>query len=149
MTVVKTAVSAAFALLAGVVFAELAVVPKPAQMRRLGGVYRGDKVIVERDSSIPEEGYRLSVAADGVKIVSSGAAGEIYARQTLAQLKADGGGYACVEISDAPKYKWRGLMLDDARHFFGKEVVKDFIDRMVEHKFNIFKISAKLNYFLI
>ena len=35
-------------------------------------------------------------------------------------------------------YAWRGFMLDEARHFFGKEKVKEIIDLMAEHKMNVF-----------
>ena len=139
MTCFRNCTAAVFAALSLSSPAEPAVVPLPSQMRELGGICRSGKVAVVRDASLPPEGYRLSVTADGVEIKCSDGAGETYARQTLAQLKVgEDGGYSCVEIVDAPKYRWRGLMLDDARHFFGKEVVKAFLDRMVEHKFNIF-----------
>ena len=136
----KTKLAVVAALAASAAFAGLPVVPKPAQMNELGGFYEGDKITVARDVSLPAEGYRLSVTGKGIVIACADGAGEIYARQTLAQLKRDGyeNSYACAEITDSPKYKWRGLMLDDARHFFGKETVKAFIDRMVEHKFNVF-----------
>jgi hexosaminidase len=43
----------------------------------------------------------------------------------------------CVEITDYPRFGWRGLMFDVARHFFGKDDVKHYIDDMVRYKFNI------------
>jgi hexosaminidase len=43
----------------------------------------------------------------------------------------------CVEIMDHPRFGWRGLMLDVARHFFTKQEVKTFIDDMVRYKFNL------------
>ncbi|MBR4938631.1 MAG: beta-N-acetylhexosaminidase, partial [Kiritimatiellae bacterium] len=145
MEKVSFSVSAAAALFAAAAFAELAVIPKPAEMRETGGVYKGEKITVSRDAALPAEGYRLKVSENGIEIVSSGDAGEFYARQTLKQLMVnydkredEESVYTCAEIADAPKYRWRGLMLDDARHFFGKETVKAFIDRLVEHKFNIF-----------
>ena len=65
-------------------------------------------------------------------------AGAFYARQTLAQLKDADGSFPCVEIADAPAYRWRGLMLDEGRHFFGKETVKELLDLMAMHKLNVF-----------
>src|SRR6185312_10458730 len=43
----------------------------------------------------------------------------------------------CITITDYPRFGWRGLMLDVARHFFTKQEVKDFIDEMVKYKFNL------------
>jgi hexosaminidase len=46
----------------------------------------------------------------------------------------------CVEITDYPRFGWRGLMLDVSRHFFTKQQVKDFIDEMVKYKYNLLHI---------
>src|SRR5690606_7986369 len=43
-----------------------------------------------------------------------------------------------LSISDAPKYKWRGMHLDVCRHFFDKEQVKQYIDYLSQYKFNTF-----------
>jgi hexosaminidase len=42
----------------------------------------------------------------------------------------------CVEITDYPRFGWRGLMLDVSRHFFTKDEVKHYIDDMVRYKYN-------------
>ncbi|MGH2564098.1 MAG: beta-N-acetylhexosaminidase, partial [Ginsengibacter sp.] len=42
-----------------------------------------------------------------------------------------------VQITDTPRFAWRGLMLDIARHFFNKDEIKHFIDDMAKYKFNI------------
>ena len=137
---VKSAFAALAVATVSIATAMPVIVPKPTEMRVLGGICRGAEVKVERDKSIPAEGYRLCVSERGISIRCSDGAGETYARQTLRQLELPNasGVYRCVEIYDVPKYRWRGLMLDDARHFFGRETVKAFIDRMVEHKFNVF-----------
>ncbi len=44
----------------------------------------------------------------------------------------------CVEITDYPRFGWRGLMLDVSRHFFTKEEVKAYINQMSKYKFNLF-----------
>ena len=42
------------------------------------------------------------------------------------------------QIADRPRFAWRGLMLDVARHFFNKQEVKQFLDAMAMHKLNTF-----------
>ena len=44
----------------------------------------------------------------------------------------------CVEIEDSPRFKWRGLHLDVCRHFFDVDFVKQYIDWMALHKYNVF-----------
>ena len=44
----------------------------------------------------------------------------------------------CMSIKDAPRYAWRGLLLDESRHFFGKDVVKQILDEMAYLKMNRF-----------
>ena len=127
----------------GLLLAALALVPQPSKVRETGGtIPASSPVEVVRDASLPAEGYRLEVRPDKkVVIASADEAGAFYARMTLRQLVTKKGSkefYACCTVEDAPRYPWRGLMLDDSRHFFGKDAVKRFIDRMAEHKFNTF-----------
>lgn len=97
------------------------------------------------------EGYGLSVAPDGVTIRASGAAGAFYAVQTLRQLLPPdleagpagtmpnrGWAVPAVEITDVPRYAWRGMMLDSARHMQTKEFIKRFLDLMAFQKLNVF-----------
>ena len=44
----------------------------------------------------------------------------------------------CVRVRDWPQYRWRALMLDEGRHFFGKAAVLELLDRMAEYKVNVF-----------
>ena len=120
-----------------------ALVPKPRSVEERGGLFRGDALAAAedvRDDGIPPEGYVLDVSASGVKITSSGAAGAFYARETLKQLAvADSDGKAaflCARIEDSPAYPWRGVLIDDCRHFFGKACVKKMIEAMAFHKLN-------------
>ena len=90
------------------------------------------------DGAIAPEGYRLEVNPTGiVTITSSDAAGAFYARQTLEQMR-EGTNYPCAVVTDAPQYRWRGFLLDEGRHFFGKETVKRVLDLMAYHKLNVF-----------
>jgi hexosaminidase len=100
------------------------------------------------DTLIGKEGYRLSVTKTGIVIRANEPAGLFYGSQTLLQLlpKEIMGSYIahnvkwvspCVQITDYPRFKWRGLMFDVARHFFTKAEVEQFIDNMVKYKYNL------------
>ena len=136
----------AAALVVSGVYAAPAIMPAPRKLVEKEGVFTckgaAAKVAVfETDSSIPTEGYRISVTASGIKITSSDAAGRFYALETLKQLESQAKGgtkVPCVEIEDSPRYQWRGFHLDECRHFFGKEVVKEIFDLMARYKLNRF-----------
>jgi len=88
---------------------------------------------------LPAEGYRLQVTPDLVRLTSSDRAGFFYAFQTLRQLlRPYAGGLPCVEIYDAPRFSWRGIMLDESRHFMGKAAVRKILDSMATLKLNRF-----------
>jgi len=96
-----------------------------------------------------KEGYRLKVSPRTVTIEARDAAGFFYGVVSLMQL-ADpeiwryGTGkkrrwhIPVCQIEDAPRYHWRGIMLDSARHFFSTAYIKKFIDRMAQYKLNRF-----------
>jgi len=96
------------------------------------------------------EGYKLYAGGDGVTIHGGGAAGVFWGVQTLRQLlgpeayrKAPvvAGRHWEVPgtfIEDAPRFSWRGLMLDVARHFMPKEGVLRYLDLLAAHKLNVF-----------
>ena len=90
-------------------------------------------------AQVSDQAYRLRVTSDGVRITASGAAGERYARTTLEQLRRLCGGRvpACT-ITDWPKFKWRGCMLDTARNYLTVGALKDVIDMMARYKMNLF-----------
>ncbi|HUU18542.1 MAG TPA: family 20 glycosylhydrolase [Sedimentisphaerales bacterium] len=94
-----------------------------------------------------EEGYQLEVTTPSIVIRAAKPAGLFYSIQTLRQLlppaifnkqKVEPIEWAvpCVRITDYPRFKWRGLLIDPARHFIPKQDVKSFIDAMALHKFN-------------
>jgi hexosaminidase len=104
---------------------------------------------IVNDKSIPAEGYRLKVTADGISITAKEPAGIFYGVQTLIQLlpkqieskedkkPVDAWTIPLVTIEDAPRFGWRGLMLDVSRHFFTVAQVKDYISQMAKYKFNV------------
>jgi len=132
----------------GLVFAvRAALLPMPCEIVEGQGCFSStngfDTVAVDErsDASMPAEGYRLEVSADGIRSWASSAAGFFYARQTLRQLaekSGDGWNYPCVAIKDSPAYRWRGVLLDEGRHFFGKETVRQLLDLMAMYKLNVF-----------
>lgn len=84
------------------------------------------------------EAYQLEVPASGPAIISASApAGAFYGFQSLLQLARNGKIPTC-RIQDAPRFGWRGLMLDEARHFMGKQYVKQLLRTMAAHKLNKF-----------
>ncbi|HEY7482463.1 MAG TPA: family 20 glycosylhydrolase [Gemmatimonadales bacterium] len=91
--------------------------------------------------SLPPEGYRLVVEPNRVRIVGR-PAGLFYGMQTLTQLLAPGTrpplALEAVEITDAPRFGYRGLLLDVARHFYPVEFVKKLLDLMAQYKLNRF-----------
>ena len=128
--------------LVATVFFAAALVPAPCEFTAQTGRCSADvPVRAVRDTEIPAEGYRLAVSPDGIEIASSDAAGEFYAKVTLSQLaetSADGtADYPCCTISDSPRYRWRGCLIDEGRHFFGKATVKKMIDAMAANKLNV------------
>ncbi len=102
------------------------------------------------DADIPhQEGYRLTVTRDGVAIAARGAAGLFYGSQSLLQL-FDASPFApadpaksvwmlpAVHIDDHPRFAWRDLMLDTARHFMPVPFIMRLLDLMAFYKLNVF-----------
>ncbi|MDL2254952.1 beta-N-acetylhexosaminidase [Parabacteroides sp. OttesenSCG-928-K15] len=97
------------------------------------------EVIYIPEAMLPNDAYRLLVTAESIRLEASTASGLFYAKETLIQLARAGKGVvpAC-RIEDSPRYAWRGFMLDESRHFFGKEKVKQYLDIMSGLKMNVF-----------
>ncbi len=94
------------------------------------------------DSSAAKEGYTLKVGRDHVAINGNDGSGTFYGTQTLIQLlpveKAEALYIPAVEITDYPRFGYRGLHLDVCRHFFPVDFVKKYIDLLAMHKLNTF-----------
>lgn len=83
------------------------------------------------------EAYRLEVDRHGVTIHALYPAGAFYGCQTLRQLvQPETKEIPFVKIEDAPRYGWRGLMLDVSRHFFDKPTILQLLDSMADYKLN-------------
>ena len=86
------------------------------------------------------EGYRLTVDSGGIRIDADGPAGVLHAFATLRQLvtlKSGAPALLRATIDDAPRFAWRGIMLDVARHFITMPTIKRQIDAMERMKFNV------------
>lgn len=88
------------------------------------------------------EGYTLDVTRQGVRIVARDDAGLFYGAVTLWQLLTPDAHQGPVDvpalrISDWPRFAWRGLMLDSARHFQNVAEVEQLLDQMAQHKLNV------------
>lgn len=90
------------------------------------------------------ESYQLQSTKKEITIKANSAAGIFNGLQTLRQLllftEPENGTrkIPAVLIKDQPRFGWRGLMLDESRHFFGVEKVKELLDIMALHKLNVF-----------
>ncbi|MFG2769442.1 beta-N-acetylhexosaminidase [Streptomyces sp. NPDC048350] len=102
------------------------------------------------DDALAPEAYRLHVLTDqAVEITGGGPAGVFWGAQTLRQLLGPEAfrkapvnrevtpGLPVQGIEDAPRFAWRGLMLDVARHFMPKDDVLRQLDLMAAHKLNV------------
>ena len=110
-------------------------------------VSESGKIAFILDAEMPHEAYTLNVTNKGVEVKASGLNGFNYALQTIKQMlpveifgkvaatdKEWTLPYVC--INDAPRFPYRGLHMDESRHFFGMDEVKRYLDIMEVHKLN-------------
>ncbi len=99
-----------------------------------------DALVITHDKSLGSEAYALSVTPEGITLAAGDAAGAFYGAQTLLQsVVRDTAGKPAVpslKTKDAPRFKWRGLMVDPCRHFVTVPEMKRIIDLMAQHKLN-------------
>ena len=100
----------------------------------------GILLALEGDADLGEEGYELSISPDSLLLRAKCPAGLFYGVQTLRQLlpvhSSGAVSLPALSIRDVPRFEWRGAMLDVARHFFGVEDVKRYIDLITCYKLN-------------
>jgi hexosaminidase len=104
-------------------------------------------IVFQQKTTLSGEAYEIEITPHRVLLRAGASAGWNNAIQTLRELmppdrlssKSDATlSLPCVVIKDAPRFRWRGLMLDCSRHFFSKEFIERFIDVMALHKLNVF-----------
>ncbi len=100
-------------------------------------------------AALGREGYRLTVSPTQVTVEAPETTGVFYGLQSLRQLlpiqieerhPVSGVDWqvACLVITDRPRFTWRGFMLDEGRHFQGRDTVLQTLDLMALHKLNVF-----------
>jgi len=117
------------------------VTPKPvpaAQEAAEGVVFALDPAA----SAGHPEGYVIEVTPQRARVSAGDERGLFYGAVTLWQLLSSAQGDAvripALRIDDAPRFAWRGLMLDSARHFQSVDEIKQLLDAMAVHKLNTF-----------
>ncbi len=99
------------------------------------------RIAVTPGLAVPsDEGYALDVTPKMVEIRAKGPAGAFYGAQSLLQLLTSSGEAPCVRIEDYPRFQWRGLLLDPARHFLPRQAVLKFIDELAAQKMNVLQL---------
>ena len=112
-----------------------------------GGKLKG--IVFLHDTSLEPEAYTILVSSSNAVVRASGLNGVLYALATLRQMLpaaiygdkiADKEHWVlpCCEISDKPRFGWRGMHLDSARHFWSIDEVKRYLDVMAMYKLNRF-----------
>ncbi|GIF13253.1 beta-N-acetylhexosaminidase [Actinoplanes teichomyceticus] len=111
------------------------MIPRPVSVRPSpGSVAPHAGVHARIDPALAPEGYVLDCAPGGIDLRGGSEAGLFYGRQTLRQLQPS---VPCGRIEDAPRFRWRGVLLDVARHFMPVPDVLRFIDLIAYHKLNV------------
>lgn len=106
------------------------------------------RLILDERAAGVQGTYTLSIQQDRIEIRSASAVGLFYGIQTLRQLLpaeierrqpvSSVWSVPCVQISDAPRFSYRGMHLDVGRHFFPVSFIKKYIDLLALHKMNMF-----------
>ena len=114
---------------------------KPAKKANAILVIQTDHASKEIQELGEDESCVLEVTTTGAKLTAPTPLGAIHGLQTFLQLvNVSPGGFAApaVTIQDKPRFPWRGLMIDSARHFIPLDVIRRNIDGMEAVKMNVF-----------
>ncbi|MEQ7799689.1 family 20 glycosylhydrolase [Pedobacter sp. ASV1-7] len=97
--------------------------------------------LISNSDALGEEGYKLVSTSKQIGIQAVKASGVFYGMQTLVQLIRNNEvkrQIPAIEISDKPRFAWRGMMLDVGRYFYSIEFIKKMLDEMAVYKLNKF-----------
>lgn len=126
--------------------------PTGAALLPPGAIQRADPeataIVLALDDTLPAEGFRLTVTEERVRIEGGDAAGAFYGAQALRQLlppaifrralvTGQRWEVAACTVEDAPRFGWRGVMLDVARHFVPTADLLRFVDLAAMHRLNV------------
>ena len=119
----------------------LPIAQKPAKSATATLVIQTDHAGKEIQELGEDESYTLEVAATGAKLTAPTPLGSMHGLQTFLQLvDISPGGFAApaITIQDKPRFPWRGLMIDSARHFIPLDILRRNLDGMEAVKMNVF-----------
>jgi len=91
------------------------------------------------DNSQPKEAYSINSSQQKISITGGSGKGLMHAFQTLRQIlitQNESFRIPALQIKDSPRFQWRGMLLDCARHFMEKDFVKRYIDLLALYKMN-------------
>lgn len=117
------------------------IIPRPLEVKAGEGLYDPCKggVLHITDPSLPYEGYELAITPDRAEVRASSDAGFKMAAQTLRQLLSeDGRSLRCCRVKDAPRFGYRGLLVDCSRHFYTVDEIRRILDIMAFYRLNRF-----------
>jgi hexosaminidase len=141
---VATPIGDAGALAAADYLRDMTLRSRGLALRLAPGAAKRARIVFTRDGAadLGPEGYALTARDGQARIVARTDAGLFYGAVTLWRLMtADGGKGAAtlqpVEITDRPRFAWRGLLLDSARHYQSPAFIEQLIDRMARDKLNV------------
>ena len=119
----------------------LPIAQKPAKTAKATLVIQTDHAGKEIQELGEDESYTLEVTPDGARLTAPTPLGTLHGLQTFLQLvdvSPDGFAAPAVTIQDKPRFPWRGLMIDSARHFIPLDILKRNLDGMEAVKMNVF-----------
>ena len=114
------------------------IIPQPVSVTMGKGLTGKDvrTVTVIDPAFLQKDGYQIIIGKK-IQIIAQSEAGLQYAHETLSQLRAQyGEALPQMRITDYPRFEWRGLMLDCARHFYTLEYLKKQVDLLARYKMN-------------
>lgn len=120
----------------------ISLVPLPRSVVWSDGVWESadpwGELSVGVSEEMPRTEYALTISPRGASLTAGSEAALADGRNTFAQIiTGNDGRIPCVTISDAPRYAWRGLLVDVSRHFFTIADLETLIDAMALHKLNV------------
>ncbi|EHH0846670.1 beta-N-acetylhexosaminidase [Vibrio vulnificus] len=101
------------------------------------------EIVYRSNPTLDEGAYQLKISQEQVRIEAGSSSGFVHATASLLQLLdynsiTQEAQLACCSISDSPRFRYRGMMLDCSRHFHSVEQVKRLINLLAHYKFNTF-----------
>lgn len=136
-------------LLAGIIEKHIGAKPQIQHFEDINGFHNSILLSTyNADSALGSEGYKLTSSNSGLVIQANTQAGLFYGIQSFLQIipaelhfpatKTERIKLPAVNITDKPRFSYRGMHLDVSRHFFGPDFIKKYIDLMATYKMNVF-----------